>query len=67
MSLVIVLPLLVLAAGLVIYFICAGLTKSTAARVGEIMFFAGLLAFLLGGAQLGSCTTTPGGASGVHR
>jgi hypothetical protein len=68
MSLVIILPLLVCLLGLVIYFICLGLTTGTAGRVGEIMFFAGLLAFLLSGAQLGSCATvTAGGASGVHR
>lgn len=64
MALIIVLSLLVLLLGLVIYFICNGLTKGTAGRVGEIMFFAGLLAFLLGGAQLGSCTTVNNGV--VH-
>lgn len=67
MALTIVLPLAVLVLGLIVYFICVGLTKSSAGRIGELMFAVGLLAFLLGGAQLGSCTTTASGASGVHR
>ena len=65
------LSVIVLVAGLVIFLVCVGLSKTSAARVGEIMFFAGLLAFLLGaGAQ--SCgmsmgTGGGGGGSSTHR
>lgn len=50
MLVVTVLPLLVALIGLVLYLVCSGGAPSTsprAARVGEIMFFCGLLAFLL--------------------
>lgn len=67
MALIIVLSLLVCLLGLIIYFICLGLTKGTAGEIGKIMFAFGLLAFLLSGAQLGSCATVTTNGGGVHR
>lgn len=67
MTIIALLPVLVFVAGLVIYFICVGLTKGSAAEIGKWMFVTGLLAFLLGaGAQ--SCSMGMGGGnSAQHR
>jgi len=63
MTIIALLPVLVFAAGLVLYFICAGLTKTTVAEVGRIMFAMGLLAFLLAsGAQ--SCSMSAANGNG---
>jgi hypothetical protein len=68
MTIVALLAVLVFAAGLVIYLVCAGLTKGSAAKIGEIMFFCGLLAFLLGsGAQSCSMSAGAAGGSAQHR
>jgi len=66
MSLVIVLSLLVLFAGLVLYFVCAGLTKGTVAEVAKIMFFCGLLSFLIGNGAQG-CSMSAAGGSAQHK
>ncbi len=66
MTIIALLPVLVFVAGLVIYFVCAGLTKGSAAEVGRIMFAMGLLAFLLGaGAQSCSASLANGGGGGT--
>lgn len=68
MSLVIILSLLVLFAGLVLYFVCVGLTKSSVGEIGKIMVFCGLLAFLIGnGAQGCSLSAGSGGGSAQHK
>jgi len=67
MSLVIILSLLVLALGLVLYFVCAGLTKGTVAEVGKIMFFCGLLAFLIGNGAQGCSLSAGSGGSAQHK
>lgn len=57
MALIIVLSLLVCLVGLVTYLICIGATKASFAEIGRIMFFAGLLAFLMGAVgQMGGCS-----------
>jgi hypothetical protein len=62
------LPFLVFLIGLVLYFICLGLTKGTVGEVGRIMVFAGLLTFLLSaGASMQSCSIVNGGATVQHR
>lgn len=69
MTIVAFLPVLILVLGLVIYFVCVGLTKSSVAEVAKVMIFCGLLAFLIGsGAQ--SCSmgvAGGGGAAAQHR
>ena len=69
MTIIAILPVLVFVAGVVLYFLCAGLTKATAGEVGRIMFAMGLLAWLIGaGAQ--SCSmgvANGGGGSAQHR
>ena len=68
MTVIALLPVLVLAVGLVIYFICVGLTKSSAAEVGKWMFVCGLLAFLMGaGSQSCSMGVAGGGGAAQHR
>lgn len=67
MTIIAFLPVFVFAAGLVLYFICAGLTKATVGEVGRIMFAIGLLAFLIGaGAQSCSMGTANGSAGSLH-
>lgn len=68
MTIIALLPVLVFVAGLVIYFICVGLTKGSAGEIGKWMFVVGLLAFLLGaGAQSCSMGVANGGAPAQHR
>ena len=69
MTIVAFLPFLVFLLGLVIFFICLGLTKGTVAEVAKVMMYCGLLAFLLSaGASMQSCSIVNGGAgTGVHR
>lgn len=63
------LSVIVLAAGLVMYFVCLGLSKGTVGEAGRIMFAMGLLAFLMGaGAQsCGMSMGTGGSGSAVRR
>jgi hypothetical protein len=66
MTIVALLPVLVLVFGLVLYFFCLSVTKATVAEVGRIMFFCGLLAFLLGsGGQ--SCSMSAGASHHAER
>jgi hypothetical protein len=67
MSLVIILSLLVLFAGLVLYFVCAGRTKSSIAEIGKIMFFCGLLSFLIGNGSQGCSLSAGSGGSAQHK
>ena len=68
MTIVAFLPVLVLLLGLVIYFVCVGLTKASAAEIAKIMVFCGLLAFLIGsGAQSCSMGVGGGGGAAQHR
>ena len=68
MTIIAVLPFLVLLIGLVLYFICLGLTKATVGEVGRILFFCGTLAFLLSaGASMQSCSIVNGGGATQHR
>lgn len=66
MSLVIILSLLVLALGLVLYFVCNGFTKATVGEVGKWMFVCGLLAFLIGNGAQG-CSLSAGSGSAQHK
>lgn len=67
MSLIIVLSLLVCLVGLVLFLILSEKPLRPAfRRVSEIMFAAGLLAFLLSGVQLGSCSAVNTGPAVVH-
>lgn len=62
------LPLIVCVLGLVIWAVCSGATKASAAEVGKIAFAAGLLAFLLGaGAIVESCSTLDHSAASSER
>jgi predicted membrane channel-forming protein YqfA (hemolysin III family) len=67
MTIVALLPVMVFVAGLLMYLFCVSVSKTSIAEVGRMMFFAGLLAFLMSsGAQ--SCTMgTAGGGSAQHR
>jgi len=57
------LPILLLVLGLVVYFICCGLTKGTVGDVAKWTYVVSLLAFLmLSGAQ--SCSTSVAGGGG---
>lgn len=68
MTVIAALPVLVFVFGLVLYLFAVGVSKTSAAEIGRIMFFAGLLAFLLGsGAQMQSCGTTGGSAPAMRR
>jgi len=67
MSLVIILSLLILAIGLIVYFVCFGFTKATVGEVGKWMFICGLLAFLLGNGAQGCTMTAAGGSSAAHK
>lgn len=60
------LSLLVLFAGLIIYFVCVGLTKASAGEIAKIMFFCGLLAYLMGAGAQGCSVSAGGGGSGQH-
>lgn len=65
MSITAFLPVLVFVAGLVIYFICAGLSKATAGEVGKWMFVVGLLAFLIGAGSQSCSMSAAGGGGGA--
>ena len=67
MSLVIVLSLLVLFAGLILYFVCVGLTKSSVGEVAKWMFVCGLLSFLLGNGAQGCSMSAGGSGSAQHK
>lgn len=68
MTIIALLPVLVFVAGLIIYLVCVGLSKSTAAEIGKWMFVVGLLAFLMGaGAQSCSMGVANGGGSSGQR
>lgn len=63
------LPVLFFVLGLVIYFICMGLTKGSVGEIGKWMAITGFLAFLLAaGNSLQSCSvvSTGGGSSSHH-
>ena len=61
MTLIIILSLLVLFVGLIVYLMCAGATKATFAEVGKMMFFCGLLAFLMSyGSSANGCSIQGG-------
>jgi hypothetical protein len=61
MTIVAFLSLLICLIGVVVYLIAAGASKGTAAEIGRIMFFAGLLAFLIGSAgQIEGCSIGTG-------
>jgi hypothetical protein len=69
MTIVALIPVLVFVAGLVMYFFCVSVSKTSVAEIGRIMFAMGLLAFLLGsGAQSCSMGVANGGGGSVqHR
>ena len=63
MTIVALLPVLIFVAGLIMYLFCVSISKASVAEIGRIMFFAGLLAFLLSsGAQ--SCSMGMAGGGG---
>ena len=65
MRIVAFLPVLVLAMGLVAYFVCAGLSKATVAEVSRICILCGLLAFLMGAGSQSCSMSAAGGSSGA--
>ncbi|HYB24726.1 MAG TPA: hypothetical protein VED41_13070 [Solirubrobacteraceae bacterium] len=67
MTVVALLPVLVFVAGLLVYLFCVGISKSSAAEIGKIMFFAGLLAFLIGSGAQSCQMSAGGGGSAQHR
>ena len=68
MTLTAFLPVLVLVAGLIVYFICVGLTKGSVGELGKWCFIVGLLAFLIGaGSQSCSMSAAGGGGAAQHR
>ena len=67
MTIIAFLPFLVFVLGLVLYFICVGLTKGSVGEVGKWMFVVGLLAFLMAaGSSMQSCSIGSG-APAQHR
>jgi hypothetical protein len=68
MTVVALLPVFVFVAGLLIYFFCVGISRSSMTEVGKTMFAVGLLAFLLSSsAQSCSMSAGGGGGSAQHR
>jgi hypothetical protein len=67
MTIVAMLPVLVFALGLVMYFFCVSVSKTSVAEISRIMVFTGLLAFLLGSGAQSCSASMAGGGSAQHR
>lgn len=65
MAIVGLITLIVAIAGLVIYLLCAGISKGSFAEVGKILFFAGMLAFLFS-VSAQSCSVGTAQPAAVH-